>query len=64
MPLPESLPEGLRYQATLPLEGKSAEWLRGEMRRLQSMEKSDVGEGRVSGAVYHVGMARRMVFGS
>ncbi|KAJ9108577.1 hypothetical protein QFC19_002293 [Naganishia cerealis] len=55
VPLEESLPEGLHYQATLPLEGKSAEWLKQEMDRLQSMEKTDVKEGRVSGAVYHGG---------
>ncbi|KAJ9121418.1 hypothetical protein QFC24_004756 [Naganishia onofrii] len=55
VPLPESLPEGLHYQAVLPLEGKSADWLKEEMDRLQAMEKSDVKEGRVSGAVYHGG---------
>jgi hypothetical protein len=38
----------------MPLEGKSADWLEEEMERLRSMEKSDVKEGRVSGAVYHV----------
>lgn len=54
VPLQESLPEGLKYQATMPLEGKSADWLKEEMERLRSMEKSDVKEGRVSGAVYHV----------
>ncbi|KAJ9107689.1 hypothetical protein QFC21_001149 [Naganishia friedmannii] len=55
VPLAESLPEGLHYQAVLPLEGKSAEWLKEEMDRLQGLEKSDVKEGRVSGAVYHGG---------
>ncbi|KAJ9108048.1 hypothetical protein QFC20_003617 [Naganishia adeliensis] len=55
VPLQESLPEGLKYQATMPLEGKSADWLKEEMERLRSMEKSDVKEGRVSGAVYHGG---------
>jgi hypothetical protein len=38
------------------LEGKSADWLKEEMDRLQAMEKSDVKEGRVSGAVYHVSL--------
>ena len=59
-PLQESLPEGLKYQATMPLEGKSADWLKEEMERLRSMEKSDVQEGRVSGAVYHVSSKRYM----
>ncbi|KAI5451158.1 Dihydrosphingosine phosphate lyase [Naganishia albida] len=55
VPLQESLPEGLKYQATMPLEGKNADWLKEEMERLRSMEKRDVQEGRVSGAVYHGG---------
>ena len=54
VPLPETLPEGVQYQATLPLEGKGKDWLKDQMERLQKMEKNDVKEGRVSGAVYHV----------
>jgi sphinganine-1-phosphate aldolase len=54
VPLAESLPEGVQYQATLPLEGKGKDWLQDQMERLQKMEKNDVKEGRVSGAVYHV----------
>jgi hypothetical protein len=44
----------------MPLEGKSADWLKEEMERLRSMEKSDVQEGRVSGAVYHVSSRKYM----
>ncbi|GHJ90127.1 hypothetical protein NliqN6_6529 [Naganishia liquefaciens] len=55
VPLPDTLPEGVKYQATLPLEGKDKGWLKDQMDRLQKMEKNDVKEGRVSGAVYHGG---------
>lgn len=60
VPLAESLPEGVSYQATLPLEGKSKDWLIDQMERLQKMEKNDVKEGRVSGAVYHVSSLDRV----
>jgi sphinganine-1-phosphate aldolase len=52
--VPETLPEGSTYIRALPKEGKTPEWLKEEMDRLLSMEKGDVKEGRVSGAVYHV----------
>lgn len=52
--VPHVLPEGSEYHNVLPKEGKTPEWLKEEMDRLLSMEKGDVKEGRVSGAVYHV----------
>ena len=55
--VPEVLPEGSTYIRALPKEGKTPEWLKEEMDRLLSMEKGDVKEGRVSGAVYHVSIS-------
>lgn len=57
VPLSESLPEGTVYTTKLPKEGRSNEWLHEELERLRGMEKGDVMEGRVSGAVYHVSEA-------
>ncbi len=50
------VPEDLEYYTSLPEKGKSLEWITGEMDKLKRMEKGDVAEGRVSGAVYHVGV--------
>jgi sphinganine-1-phosphate aldolase len=52
--VPRKLPEGSTYVNALPKKGKTPDWLNEEMERLLSMEKNDVQEGRVSGAVYHV----------
>lgn len=49
------VPEDLEYYTSLPEKGKSLEWITGEMDKLKRMEKGDVAEGRVSGAVYHGG---------
>ena len=64
VPLPDTLPEGVKYQATLPLEGKDKGWLKDQMDRLQKMEKNDVKEGRVSGAVYHVSFSENGIASS
>ena len=56
--VPHTLPTGSSYHNALPKEGKTPEWLKEEMDRLLSMEKGDVKEGRVSGAVYHVSCMR------
>jgi sphinganine-1-phosphate aldolase len=44
--VPEVLPVGSTYTRSLPKQGKTPEWLKDEMDRLLSMEKSDVKEGR------------------
>lgn len=51
--VPLTLPDGAQYFRSLPSEGKSKEWVEQEMTRYKSMEKNDVEEGKVSGAVYH-----------
>lgn len=51
--VPRQLPNGIEYMQTLPSVGRPAEWIEAELSRLKSLEKSDVDEGRVSGAVYH-----------
>jgi len=49
------VPEHLEYYKTLPEKGKTVEWIDNELVKLKGLEKSDVAEGRVSGAVYHGG---------
>ncbi len=49
------MPASLTYQNALPEKGKTREWIEDELQRMKGMEKTDVQEGRVSGAVYHVG---------
>lgn len=52
---PEQLPNGLTYVNKLPKQGKSADWVKDNLGKLVALEKNDVKEGRVSGAVYHGG---------
>ncbi|WVR03667.1 hypothetical protein IAU60_000662 [Kwoniella sp. DSM 27419] len=40
---------------TLPKNGKDRQWLESEWTNLKKLERGDVDEGRVSGAVYHGG---------
>lgn len=53
---PKSYPSeyGITTVKTLPANGRSREWLENEWKGLKRLEKSDVADGRVSGAVYHV----------
>ena len=50
-------PDGVRLTAvrSLPEKGRDRAWLEEEWRNLKLLERGDVGEGRVSGTVYHVG---------
>ncbi|WVQ78645.1 hypothetical protein IAT38_000732 [Cryptococcus sp. DSM 104549] len=54
---PSTYPDGVRLTAvrTLPENGRGKEWLESEIANLKKLEKSDVDDGRVSGAVYHGG---------
>jgi sphinganine-1-phosphate aldolase len=45
---------GITRVKTLPEHGRDRAWLEGQWKGLKRLEKSDVQDGRVSGAVYHV----------
>lgn len=53
---PSQYPDGVRLTTvkTLPETGRGREWLESEWANLKKLEKGDVDNGRVSGAVYHV----------
>ncbi|KIR51764.1 sphinganine-1-phosphate aldolase [Cryptococcus gattii Ru294] len=54
---PSQYPDGVRLTTvkTLPETGRGREWLESEWANLKKLEKGDVDNGRVSGAVYHGG---------
>nr|ODN85517.1 sphinganine-1-phosphate aldolase [Cryptococcus depauperatus CBS 7841] len=54
---PETYPEGIDLTRVkeLPEHGRDKEWLVREFSNMKKLEKGDVNEGRVSGAVYHGG---------
>ncbi|ORY22698.1 putative sphinganine-1-phosphate aldolase [Naematelia encephala] len=54
---PNKYPDGIDLTPvrTLPEHGRDREWLKHEWRGMKGLEKGDVQEGRVSGAVYHGG---------
>ncbi|WVO14657.1 hypothetical protein L204_102294 [Cryptococcus depauperatus] len=54
---PETYPEGIDLTRVkeLPEHGRDKEWLVKEFSNMKKLEKGDVNEGRVSGAVYHGG---------
>ncbi|AAW44943.1 sphinganine-1-phosphate aldolase, putative [Cryptococcus deneoformans JEC21] len=54
---PSQYPDGVRLTTvrTLPETGRGREWLESEWENLKKLEKADVDNGRVSGAVYHGG---------
>ncbi|TYJ51647.1 hypothetical protein B9479_007767 [Cryptococcus floricola] len=54
---PTEYPEGiiLTPVRTLPDQGRDKEWLDSEFSNMKKLERGDVDEGRVSGAVYHGG---------
>lgn len=56
---PSSYPAstGLEPLHKLPAKGQSVEWIEKQIGALKGLEKGDVQEGRVSGAVYHVGLS-------
>jgi sphinganine-1-phosphate aldolase len=53
---PKVFPDGISLTTvrTLPEKGRNREWLEDEWKNLKMLEKGDVDNGRVSGAVYHV----------
>lgn len=53
---PKTFPDGINLTTvrTLPEQGRNKQWLEEEWRNLKMLEKGDVDNGRVSGAVYHV----------
>lgn len=58
---PSTYPEGVELTRVrvLPEHGRDKTWLEAEWRNMKKLEKGDVGEGRVSGAVYHVGFRQQ-----
>lgn len=56
---PSQYPDGVRLTTvrTLPETGRGREWLESEWENLKKLEKADVDNGRVSGAVYHVSIS-------
>ncbi|KAL0242105.1 hypothetical protein I308_105733 [Cryptococcus tetragattii IND107] len=54
---PSQYPDGVRLTTVkaLPETGRGREWLESEWANLKKLEKGDVDNGRVSGAVYHGG---------
>jgi len=53
---PSVYPSGVTITTvkSIPDQGRDKAWLAEEFRNLKLLEKNDVGEGRVSGTVYHV----------
>lgn len=60
---PREFPEGvdLTIVRELPANGRDIEWLRKEWSNMDKLNRGDVEQGRVSGAVYHV--SRREISG-
>ncbi|KAK8861729.1 hypothetical protein IAR55_002552 [Kwoniella newhampshirensis] len=54
---PSTYPDGVMLTSvkSLPEKGRSKEWLESEWTNLKKLERGDVDDGRVSGAVYHGG---------
>nr|XP_031859585.1 uncharacterized protein CI109_005047 [Kwoniella shandongensis]KAA5526657.1 hypothetical protein CI109_005047 [Kwoniella shandongensis] len=54
---PTTYPDGVTLTTvkSLPAQGRSKEWLESEWTNLKKLERGDVDNGRVSGAVYHGG---------
>ncbi|OCF45133.1 sphinganine-1-phosphate aldolase [Kwoniella heveanensis CBS 569] len=54
---PSKYPDGVTLTTVrrLPQQGRDKAWLESEWSNLHKLEKGDIGQGRVSGAVYHGG---------